>query len=169
MAKHSKKAHGTILHFRPKGSVLDPEWKVLHFATDFSNDDGEAAEVDVTTHSSEGMEYEYGLPDFGEFTASCQLDVNKSAVAVTGESRLNEAQALLYDVRGTGTEYEYRITLPKAGTANTIVSNIPPVDRAYFSGSMNVKSVAFTHPVDGVGTADFTFRRTSKQTLTRIS
>ena len=167
MAKMKKPGMGTLLYFRPVASSSDADWLVLHFATEHAHDDGEAEEVDVTTHSSLNAEAEMGLYSPGEFSASCLLDFNVHGTTVTGESRLNGAQPTLYNARGTNTVFSYRLVFAKVGDLPAITAT-PPTDRSYISGTASVKSFSITAPVEGASTAEITFLRRDKPTLVTV-
>lgn len=170
MAAHKKKAFNTLLYFRISTSSSADDWKILHYATNYSIADGETEMIDVTTHSSlnNTKEYEAGMTDAGEFTASVDLWFNSVAGAQTGESLSNEAQKTLYNSRGTDDQYTYRLVLPMTGAAISAHVDEPPTDRPYFSGTFRVKAFSFEAPVDGKLTGEITFQRVGKQTFTEV-
>jgi len=170
MAKHKRKAFNTLLYFRPSTSSSADDWLILHFATNYGVADGETEMIDTTTHSSldNTKEYEPGMTDAGEFTASVDLYMNSLTGTQTGEHLDNEAQKTLYNARGSEDKFTYRIVLPIAGTPLSAHVTAPATDRPYFSGTFRVKSFSFEAPVDGKLTGEITFQRVGKQTFTAV-
>lgn len=144
MALHSKKGPGSLVYFK---RPADSAWRLLHGLTNVDIPTGEPDEIELTNQLSlnNTKEKEHGLIDPGSLVCSVQLNLNKSATAVTGESPLNELQPdLLADV-GKNALWDVHVALPKVGAAPSSLSATPPTDRTYFTGQVTITSF----PVSG--------------------
>ena len=164
---HRKFAINALCFIRTNGSVLSTDFRLLRGAKNYKVNNGDADEIDTTTHDSLAnlKESIMGLRAQGEFSADVKLNFNTSASAVTGENLLNGLQVSLFNSQGTDDEYEIVLTLAKT-TSITALPATPPTDRTYLTFTAKVKSFPVEAPHDADHETTITFLLTSKAVLT---
>ena len=170
MAATKRTSQGTILRYRPNGSVDATAWKILHSATEHGTE-ASVEPVDITSHSTLGNYKEYipeNIAEPGEFTASCFFEPNITSPAGTGEKVTNGAHFELMSSIGLGTIYECHLTYPMAGANPTSHAVAPPTDRSHETFTAFVTSVAKAHPIEGRATLEFTFKRTGTPVINPV-
>ena len=169
-ALHRKFAANALCYIRTSGSVTSTDFRLLRGAKNYKVNNGDADEIDVTTHDSLGAlkESVMGLKAQGEFSADVKLNLNTSASAVTGENILNGLQVSLFNSQGTDDAYEIVLCLAKT-TAITSLPATPPTDRTYLTFTAKVKSFPVEAPFDADHETTITFLLTTAAVLTTLA
>jgi hypothetical protein len=100
---------GTVVEV--ENNELTPAFEIVGSVTSFSNTDGDAADIEVTTLASTKKEFCQGLADEGSFT----LEINRDFADV-GQAELEEA-------RSSQSTRNFRITLSDS-TVLTFAGNV---------------------------------------------